>query len=147
VRDRLPVSERFWRHVLKTESCWIWEGAKSWGYGIFRGTPRSARRWAYVETHGPIPKGMVLDHLCRNRACVRPDHLEVVTQRVNVERSPATTKTHCKWGHELGRRVPRLGRNGVPTYYRLCSTCLRLRRRRQVGQVKQDAILGKFVER
>jgi hypothetical protein len=97
--------ERFWARVDKTGECWEWMGARSNGYGqTGRG---SAHRAAYMLTKGPIPVGLELDHLCRNRGCVNPAHLEVVSHRENVMRSPIAPpalnarKTHCVRGHAL----------------------------------------------
>ena len=69
--------------------CLAWIGAKgSNGYGLitFYGRVISAHKVAWLLEKGEIPKGLVLDHLCRNRACVNPDHLEPVTQQINVNR-------------------------------------------------------------
>jgi hypothetical protein len=96
---------RFWAKVALPDArgCLVWTGPGSGtGYGKFRRFRRSvfAHRFAYMALVGPIADGLVLDHLCRNRACVRPDHLDAVTQRVNVLRgeSPAAchaVATHC----------------------------------------------------
>jgi hypothetical protein len=78
----------FWAKVDKTETCWLWTGAMLNGYGKFwAGKTVFAHRWSYERFIGPIPKGLHLDHLCRVPACVRPDHLEAVTNRENVLRS------------------------------------------------------------
>lgn len=73
--------------------CWKWARyIQSNGYGKYcsrvngRQVTRYAHRWMYERLRGPIPDGMVLDHLCRNRACVNPDHMDVVTQRTNCRR-------------------------------------------------------------
>lgn len=99
------IIERF---VEKTDTCWIWRGKKDYGYGRvgMDGTHHRAHRLIYESSKGPIADGMVLDHLCRNRSCVNPDHLEQVTVKENVLRgiSPVainSQKTHCKRGHEL----------------------------------------------
>lgn len=88
--DRVGTpSERFWRKVLKTDTCWLWLGAiQSGGYGNIRINKKSVKshRFAYEELVGEIPKGMVIDHLCRNRRCVNPSHMEVVTFEENVKR-------------------------------------------------------------
>jgi hypothetical protein len=81
---------RFWSYVTKTEGCWEWKGAKDGdGYGHLgvAGSVVGAHRYAYELLVGPIPEGLHLDHLCRNRPCVNPDHLEPVTQAVNVGRA------------------------------------------------------------
>lgn len=81
------IDVRFWEKVLKTEGCWVWQGSKSEGYGKFslNNRPVWAHRVAYEREVGPIPDGLTIDHICRNRACVRPDHLRAVTQKQNNE--------------------------------------------------------------
>jgi len=101
---------RFWAKVDKQpEGCWVWQAGKDWdGYGIFHACGRSwrAHRWAYESLVAPIPDGLVIDHLCRNRACVNPDHLEPVTDRVNILRGEGVAavnadKAACDKGHPL----------------------------------------------
>jgi hypothetical protein len=98
----------FWSHVFKTETCWIWRASTNpKGYGTFYRGDRlvGAHRFAYEITYGAIPPGMEIDHLCRNRSCVNPTHLQVVTHEENLKRSPDTVtvknmaKTHCERGH------------------------------------------------
>jgi hypothetical protein len=75
----MNTSERFWAKVYRGDDCWEWLAAKSTaGYGRFKvaGGLVQAHRFAYEDIVGPIPDGLQLDHLCRNRACVNPDHLE-----------------------------------------------------------------------
>lgn len=99
--------ERFWARVQVDSpgACWPWKGSmSSLGYGLF--WRLRAHRVAYVLVKGAIPDGLMLDHLCRNKSCCNPDHLEAVTQRVNVLRgdSPSAQgarKTHCLRGHEF----------------------------------------------
>jgi len=104
------TAQRFWAKVDKTgDGCWTWTAGRDiYGYGKFQvgRATRGAHRVAYIEAHGEPPVGLVLDHLCRNRACVNPGHLEPVTQRTNVLRSDAppaanAVKTHCDSGHEF----------------------------------------------
>lgn len=79
----------FWHKVVQEGECWVWTGALAQKYGSFR-TPegtRSAHRLAWEERYGPVPPGLQLDHECLNKRCVRPDHLEVVTNLVNSRRA------------------------------------------------------------
>lgn len=79
--------ERFIRHVdLSVDGCWFWLGTRAWkDYGKFDST--TAHRAAYEIFVGPIPAKLVIDHLCRNPRCVRPDHLEAVTHAENIRRA------------------------------------------------------------
>jgi HNH endonuclease len=105
------TTTRFWKKVIKTETCWIWTAyLNRGGYGQFRlaenGRLILAHRWAYEHERGPVPHGLQIDHLCRQRACVRPDHMEPVTQRENILRGTGFSArnarlTHCVHGHDL----------------------------------------------
>ena len=97
---------RFWREVEKTDSCWMWRGyINGDGYGEYKSkylTTRLAHRISYGLDKGELPV-LPLDHLCRHRHCVNPDHLEPVESIVNTRRSNAglnmAAKTHCPKGH------------------------------------------------
>lgn len=106
--------ERFWSKVDRNGPvpdyaphlgpCWIWTACLTRGYGQFssgHGRRRRAHRLSYEVVRGAIPDGLVLDHLCRVLACVRPDHLEPVTQQVNVMR--ALGVDICYRGHSSWR--------------------------------------------
>ncbi len=108
--EMLTLPERFWAKVNKTETCWLWTGAHTpLGYGRFSvGQHRlvCAHRWAYEAVLGPIPEGLVIDHLCRVPACVNPSHLEPVTTRINNLRGIGYTaqraaQTQCVNGHDF----------------------------------------------
>ncbi len=85
-----------------TESCWIWIGPHiPTGYGIctFKSQSKLAHRIVYEIFNGQIPEGMVLDHLCRIKPCVNPDHLEIVTINENARRTWIDYKPQCRAGH------------------------------------------------
>lgn len=146
---RDPV-ERFWEKVDKSgpfprdplimlpDGCWLWTALINprTGYAQFHPnrTPVLAHRWAYEVIRGdPIPVDMEIDHLCRVRHCVNPDHMELVTHRENQWRGNGPTginhrKTHCKRGHPF---------DDENTYYhelsgqRSCRACHAMRERRR----------------
>ena len=105
--------ERFFEKVDAAGACWAWQGTRSRdGYGRFRaGRMVQAHRWAYEYLVGPIPGSLDLDHLCKNRRCVCPEHLEPVTRGENTRRGATgilggakhglveRAKTHCPQGH------------------------------------------------
>lgn len=122
IAQRIPLEEKFWSHVRKTETCWLWTGNtnkdrkgkhRKAGYGQFasqriRSEQKTilAHRFSYELHKGPIPEGLTIDHLCRNTLCVNPDHLEAVTTKENILRGTNpmainSRKTHCKNGHTL----------------------------------------------
>ena len=101
---------RFWAKVDRTGDCWTWTAAlrRPGGYGQFWAAGRmvGAHRFAFTLLVGPIPAGLELDHLCRNHACVNPEHLEPVTQAVNLLRGVGfcaanARRTECPQGHPL----------------------------------------------
>lgn len=86
--------------------CWDWQGyVCPAGYGRVKidGRAHQAHRWTYQQLVGPIPDGLVLDHLCRNRRCCNPDHVEPVTDAENVRRGLLSyeIRTHCARGHDV----------------------------------------------
>jgi len=106
--------DRFWSKVAFSQSgCWKWlAGKQAPGYGRFYcdGKMMLAHRFAFADIRGPLPPFIYgeceLDHLCREPACVRPDHLEIVTHQVNMLRSDVPSaiharQTHCHKGHEF----------------------------------------------
>lgn len=127
---RLP--HRFWVRVLVApDGCWQWVGAKNnHGYGRVRlgggdDSAMYAHRAAYMAFWGPIPEGLQLDHLCRNRSCCNPDHLEPVTPAENSRRGLAGRQSHCQRGHELTDDNVKVTAHGC----RSCRQCARDRDR------------------
>jgi len=102
-RSVTAEAERFWSKVdrTETEGCWLWLGRlNEWGYGHFQRTltpgvhrTEKAHRFAFALLVGPIPDGLTIDHLCGRPACVRPDHLEAVTNAENLRRRHARRRT------------------------------------------------------
>lgn len=84
-RPKVTAEDRFWPRVHITADCWYWTGAiNKDGYGCF-GRSLKAHRFSYQSTFGYIPQRMVIDHICHNRRCVRPDHLRLATDKQNAE--------------------------------------------------------------
>lgn len=136
--------DRFWIKVDKTPEtgCWHWTSTiTTEGYGQFwfNRRPRLAHRIAYEMMVGPIPEGLVIDHLCRVRHCVNPGHMEPVTQAENNARGLSLSaanarKTHCKHGHPFTLENTRF----TPVGERVCLTC-----RRRIGRDRRLAEAGR----
>lgn len=127
--------QRFWTKVAKTDRCWLWTGclsAKGYARTSVNRKHLPAYRVAYVLLVGPVPQGLELDHLCRNRRCVNPSHLEPVTHRVNVGR--AIHDRHFACGH------PETPENSYrrPDEYggRTCRICKRSRNRKYLHNLR-----------
>lgn len=132
--------DRFWAKVDKCGPpsdfnpalgvCWLWTGSRSGlGYGRFvdRNMPgpqqHPAHRWLYQQIHGLLARGIDVDHLCRVRACVRPEHLEAVPHRENALRGAnGRLKTHCRRGHPYEGGDVSSPRDGI----RVCRACQRI---------------------
>lgn len=129
------IKQRFFDKVVITNTCWLWQGTTlKGGYGHFRDGLKLilAHRWSYTSIKGPIPYGLQLDHLCRVRNCVNPDHLEPVSSKENSRRGNLSTsrkesrnsKTHCINGHKF---TPE---NSVyHKKYRRCKICVTIQNR------------------
>jgi hypothetical protein len=151
---KLTLEGRFWSKVVKNGPvpgrkpelgpCWVWQGRpKREGYGQFSvsGEQVYAHRFSYELLVKPIPDGLQIDHLCRNRICVNPEHLEPVPSRINTLRgdNPRLTsergraKTHCKHGHPF---------NEANTYWykgrRHCKACADVRQKAGLERLKAE---------
>lgn len=102
---RDEMIEHVFKRVEITGFCWNWDRVSGAGYGYVQveGKMWRVHRLVYTLLVGPIPEGLFLDHLCRNRRCCNPDHLEPVTNQVNNQRGLTgyhnKIKTHCPHGH------------------------------------------------
>lgn len=144
---------------LTQSGCWEWtKSSQGIGYGAMGIHPRSSikktlgsgynpmavHRVAYMIFVGPIPNKLVIDHLCRNRRCCNPAHLEAVTQAENILRGegPAavnTRKTHCKWGHRLSGSNLLMKKRSLGGDVRVCRKCRLIRdaaKRKKIHEAK-----------
>lgn len=105
-RWQVTPAERFAQkyQVDEATGCWQWNANRNAkGYGRFQydGWFQSAHRVSYLLFVGPIADGCEVDHVCRNRGCVNPEHLQLLSHTANVRRGATAMKTHCKHGHPL----------------------------------------------
>ena len=141
--NKRTVWDRFWEKVDASGDCWEWTAStRGAGYGQFGWTPYriiEAHRAAWELLIGPIPDGMVIDHLCENKICVNPDHLQVTTRAHNSMRSGRSVaainaaKTHCSQGHPFHGKNLRINIEGR----RRCKTCDRAVNRRAYWKRKE----------
>lgn len=130
---RKPVAERFMEKVvlIPESTCWYWIGStipQGYGYFSHNGKKRVAHRVSYELFVGPLDTQKQIDHLCRERGCVNPRHLEPVSAHENVHRSDRTIasihskKTHCPRGHQYNEENTHRNAKGG----RRCRACDRI---------------------
>jgi hypothetical protein len=132
-----------------TDACWLWPGVMlNTGYGVIRrrGKDTKAHRAIYEAAVGPVPDGMVLDHLCRNRACFNPFHLEPVTGKENTLRGESfaaqnARKRHCPKGHEFSPENTLIERGA-----RVCLQCKRAINRESAKRYKAKKLASQGAE-
>ena len=143
-----PNAVRFWSKVdfdgplWEGTHCWGWTafyGAHGYGQVRWNGTTRRSHRVAYELLRGPIPTGLTLDHLCRNRLCVRPLHLEPVTNKENILRGDGLTarqarQTHCMYGHLFDEANTQIDYRGG----RRCRTCRQAQGRQRASHSRRQ---------
>lgn len=133
---RAPVERFHEKYNVEPSGCWVWFGATRNGYGEFSIGDRKLRahRFSYETFRGPIPRGLVIDHLCRQPLCVNPGHLQPVTRGENVLRGEGLSarcarRARCKNGHAYTTENTSINRQG----HRRCRACWRDGARRAYG--------------
>jgi hypothetical protein len=120
------IPERFWKYVIKTDTCWLWLGKTDDGYGRFHINYKFylTHRLIYAVMKSKLGSNSQIDHLCKNRNCCNPDHLEEVTHIENTRRGLAkkfnTDPNKCPHGHDYDYQIPGKAEGSI---YKVCRTC------------------------
>ena len=132
--DRV-MNELLWLNIEKISTCWIWKGPLSVdGYGIYKN--KRVHRLIYEEFCKPIPSNLHLHHLCRNRRCVNPAHMKLVSRSEHVFLDDTlmalkAKQTHCKWGHPLSGKNLIVTKKGKGRGCKICKSIYRKKHKRQ----------------
>ena len=133
------LPDRVFNRIMPvTSGCWIWTGSVTdSGYGTIRidGVVTRAHRVVYELLVGLIPNGLEIDHLCRTKPCVNPDHLEPVTHQENTRRGVWIPKKQCPKGHPYRMENISLSSKG----YKVCLTCKRTQSREYARRIKKTS--------
>lgn len=122
------AEEKFYAYTEATKSCWWWRGPTNragYGYLMHNYTQSYAHRWAWEHFVGAIPEGMTIDHLCTNKLCVNPEHMEVVSGATNASRRHGN-RVFCPKGHSMADAYVRPDGDG-----RQCRSCIRERTKKK----------------
>lgn len=136
--------ERIERWTDRSGGCWVWThwlDQDGYAHASYEGKRVRVHRWSWEQVNGPVPPGLELDHLCRTRGCVRPDHLQAVSHRENMMRGVAPSavnakKTQCKHGHPFSGENLILQIDGR----RSCRTCTNRRARTRYWNQKLQTV-------
>lgn len=143
--DNLFAARIIKKSFINKKGCWIMlTSLDSDGYhiGSYRGKAVRTHKKIYVLTKVDIPKGMVTDHLCRNRACCNPDHLEIVTTQENIRRGISSNrdKTHCPQGHQFTPENTYIEKNNNHRHCKICRTAVSKRQWQQKLEAKKQKL-------
>ncbi len=147
---RTTKFERFIRSRRGNKQCWIWpysvvQGGYGYAWDRARNRQTLAHRLAYEVLVGPIPDDMQIDHLCRNRLCINPAHLEPVSRQENIARGIATSarpqrENRCQYGHEFTPENTQIVTRSDGRVERWCLTCRRDRQRARADRLRQPPV-------
>ena len=134
------AADRLAERCVPVGDCLVWTGPvnnRGYAHIYLNGRRQMAHRVAYELSKGPIPDGLEIDHLCRNRACVNPEHMEPVTHTENCARA-SRAKTHCLRGHEYTPENTRRSLNHAGGLSRSCKACHRDRERDRRARMRTE---------